>query len=36
MRKLAILLSLGVVGLPSFAMAATDVVTLEGKVVANK
>jgi hypothetical protein len=34
MRKLAILLSLGVVGLPSFAMA-TDVVTLEGKVVAN-
>ncbi len=35
MRKLAILLSLGVVGLPSFAMAATDVVTLEGKVVAN-
>ena len=35
MRKLAILLSLGVAGLPSFAMAATDVVTLEGKVVAN-
>jgi hypothetical protein len=34
MRKLAILLLLGVVGLPSLAMA-NDVVTLEGKVVAN-
>jgi hypothetical protein len=36
MRKLAILLSLSVVGLPSLAMAADDeIVTLEGKIVAN-
>ena len=31
MRKLAILLSLGVAGLPSFAMAATDIVDSRGQ-----